>query len=107
VNEERLLECLTLAERRAIEEHKYYLSQRRGRDVGLGLAVRHWLRFYAGAWRRERMRWDAEEQRREILAHKWIESEKAGRDLGEEAVRDWICRFAETWRSNRESGPAG
>jgi hypothetical protein len=37
-------------------------------------------------------------QAKEILRHKWIESEKAGRDLGEEAVYDWIQRYAADFR---------
>ena len=31
----------------------------------------------------------------EIHIHKWIESEKAGYDLGEDAIMDWCCRYAE------------
>ena len=34
----------------------------------------------------------------EMKKHKWIESQKAGRDLGEEAVRDWVNRFAQAFR---------
>ncbi len=34
----------------------------------------------------------------EIQKHKWIESEKVGRDLGQEAVFDWIERYAEAFR---------
>lgn len=30
----------------------------------------------------------------EIQKHKYLESEKAGRDLGQEAVCDWIKRYA-------------
>jgi hypothetical protein len=30
--------------------------------------------------------------------HKWIESEKAGRDLGDEAVFDWVQRYAVSFR---------
>lgn len=36
----------------------------------------------------------------EIERHKWIESEKAGRDLGNEAIKDWIKRFAKDFRNN-------
>ena len=34
----------------------------------------------------------------EILKHKWIMSEKEGRDLGEEAVRDWVHKYAAAFR---------
>jgi len=37
-------------------------------------------------------------QIREILKHKWIMSEKQGRDLGEEAVKDWIDKYAPDFR---------
>lgn len=36
-----------------------------------------------------------EQQNKEIERHKWLESEKAGRDLGEEAVIDWIMKYAD------------
>jgi hypothetical protein len=42
-------------------------------------------------------------QAEEILRHKWIESEKAGRDLGEEAVYDWIDRYAARFREAHAS----
>jgi hypothetical protein len=42
-----------------------------------------------------------ESQIQEIQRHKWIESEKAGRDLGQEAVLDWIHRYAESFRAAR------
>ncbi|MEJ5365937.1 MAG: hypothetical protein WHS86_12605 [Desulfosoma sp.] len=38
----------------------------------------------------------------EIQKHKWIESEKVGRDLGQEAVFDWIERYAEAFRCHYE-----
>jgi hypothetical protein len=37
-------------------------------------------------------------QLEEILEHKWIMSEKEGRDLGEEAVKDWIDKYAAIFR---------
>ena len=39
----------------------------------------------------------------EILKHKWIESEKAGYDLGDEAVWDWIRKYAPQFRNYWES----
>ncbi|MDX9818875.1 MAG: hypothetical protein RBT16_08180 [Desulfococcus multivorans] len=35
----------------------------------------------------------------EILKHKWIESEKAMRDLGNEAVFDWVRKYAAGFRA--------
>jgi len=37
-------------------------------------------------------------QIQEIDRHKWIESQKAGRDLGEEAVFDWVMKYADDFR---------
>jgi hypothetical protein len=34
--------------------------------------------------------------------HKWIESEKACCDLGDEALQDWICKYAERFRREWE-----
>jgi hypothetical protein len=34
----------------------------------------------------------------EILKHKWIESEKAGYDLGDQAVWDWVNKYAHEFR---------
>lgn len=34
----------------------------------------------------------------EILKHKWIESEKAGYDLGDQAVWDWVEKYAHEFR---------
>ena len=38
-------------------------------------------------------------QIKEILKHKWIESEKAGRDLGNQAVFEWIQKYAADFRA--------
>lgn len=35
---------------------------------------------------------------REMEVHKWIESEKAKRDLGEEALQDWVIKYAAKYR---------
>lgn len=37
-------------------------------------------------------------QLEEINRHKWIESQKAGRDLGEDAVYDWVRKYAKDFR---------
>ncbi|WP_040414124.1 hypothetical protein, partial [Desulfococcus multivorans] len=39
----------------------------------------------------------------EILKHKWIESEKAMRDLGNEAVFDWVRKYAADFRTYWEN----
>ena len=96
-----ILTC-TLAEKQAVERHKYFLSEKAGYDVGLERTVSHWLEFHAKQWRRNRLQADMKDQAREIQKHKWIESEKAGCDLGSKAVYDWIVKYAEEWRRWRE-----
>ncbi len=91
------------SEARAIEVHKYHLSERAGYDVGIDFAIEHWLTHHAETWRRSRLQADLCEQAEEIRKHKWIESERVGRDLGQQAVVDWISRFAEEWRRWREN----
>jgi len=95
-------ERLLPGEKEAILTHKYYLSQKAGRDVGLDSAVLDWNRHHAKRWREERMRKDVGVQFQEMMKHKWVESKKAGNDLGKDAVCDWICKYAKDWRACRE-----
>lgn len=37
-------------------------------------------------------------QIKEIEVYKWLESEKAHRDLGEDAVKEWIKKYAKEFR---------
>lgn len=39
-----------------------------------------------------------QEQCEEMKRHKWIESEKAGHDLGNQAIRDWVYKYAKQFR---------
>jgi len=87
---------------RAIEEHRYCLSEAAGHDVGLDYALRDWEEHHASQWRAEQLAKELADQRGEILKHKWLLSERAGFDLGESAILDWISRFAAAWRRARE-----
>lgn len=91
------------AEARAIKVHKYLLSEKAGYDVGIDYAIEDWLCHHSENWRQRRLECDLSGQVEEIRRHKWIESERAGRDLGQQAVVDWIDRFAESWRRWRET----
>lgn len=48
-----------------------------------------------------------EDQKQEMLKHKWIVSEQAARDMGEEALKEWIAKFAKEFREawEKENGP--
>lgn len=37
-------------------------------------------------------------QTNEMEKHKWIESEKVGHDLGNQAVMDWVRKYAKQFR---------
>jgi hypothetical protein len=43
-------------ERKAIEEHKYYMSQNAGYDVGWELACADWKKNYSRKWRQEKQK---------------------------------------------------
>ena len=38
------------------------------------------------------------DQIKEIEKHKWIRSEEIGRDLGNDAILDWIFKYAKSYR---------
>jgi hypothetical protein len=90
------------AELRAINRHKYYLSQQQGEDIGFQVAAADWFTNYSEAWHQKRHSKMLEMQREEIKRFKWIESEREQRDLGRSAVEDWIHKHAAEWRVNWE-----
>ena len=95
---------LTPAELKAIEDHKYFLSQKRGEEVSIEEATEDFLKTYAEVWKREKLRRDNLEQCREIEKHKYYRSMEEGRDVGRNvAAEDWCKRYAHIWREERES----
>ncbi|MCG3150689.1 MAG: hypothetical protein PCFJNLEI_04180 [Verrucomicrobiae bacterium] len=95
---------LTAAELKAIEEHKYYLSQSRGSEVTIEEAIEDFVQRYAGDWRREKLRRDNLDQRQEIEKHQYLRSQEAGRDIGRHsAAEEWCQKYAHIWRAERES----
>ncbi|HRK35828.1 MAG TPA: hypothetical protein PLJ47_14620 [Candidatus Hydrogenedentes bacterium] len=94
-----MIEKLSYAEQRAVEDHRAVLCSRRGCNVSLEEAASDWLATCAVGWREARQREILAAQRLEIERHKWIESEKAGHDLGRDAVLDWIKNNAASWRN--------
>ena len=55
----------------------------------------------------ERFKRFLSDQKEEMLKHKWIVSEQAARDMGEEALKEWIAKFAKEFREawEKENGP--
>ncbi|HUJ09986.1 MAG TPA: HPr family phosphocarrier protein [Verrucomicrobiae bacterium] len=95
---------LTAAELKAIEEHKYYLSQKRGVEVTIEEAIADFIQNIAEAWRKEKLRRDNLEQRQEIERHKYLRSMQEGRDIGKSsAAEEWCQKYAHIWRAERES----
>jgi phosphotransferase system HPr (HPr) family protein len=95
---------LTPSEFKAIEEHKYFLSQQRGAEVSIEEAIEDFLKRFAEAWRQEKLRRDNLQQRQEIERHKYYRSMEEGRDIGRAvAATEWCEKYAPIWRAERES----
>jgi phosphocarrier protein HPr len=95
---------LTAAELKAIEEHKYYLSQRRGTEVTIEEAIADFVQNFAEDWRNEKLRRDNLEQRQEIEKYKYFRSMEEGRDIGKHsAAEEWCQKYAHIWRAESES----
>jgi hypothetical protein len=92
------------SELRAIEEHKYYLSEREGREVSLEEAMVDFLDNYEMDFLCKKQLEDNLRQNQEIQKYKWIESEKEGHDIGSrKAALEWIEKYGCIWREERES----
>ena len=92
------------SELRAIEVHKYYLSEKEGREVSLEEAMVDFLDNYEADFLCQKQLEDNLRQNQEIQKHKWIESEKEGHDIGSrKAAFDWIEKYGSIWRDERES----
>jgi len=92
------------SELRAIEEHKYYLSHKEGREVSLEEAIVDFLIDYEADFFTAKQIEDVKEQNAEIMKYKWIESEKEGHDIGtEKAAKEWVEKYGSIWRNEKES----
>lgn len=95
---------LTPSELRAIEVHKYYLSQREGKEISLEEAIVDFLINYESDFLMAKQIEDVREQNAEIMKYKWIESEKEGHDIGtEKAAQEWVEKYGSIWRDEKES----
>ena len=99
------LEELTFDEINAILVHKWLLSERKGRDVGMESAMEDFFQNHVESWRKRRLEEDLDAQKEEIMKHKWFLSEKLGYDVGTtQAAIDWVrCGYAQQWRNR--TGP--
>jgi phosphotransferase system HPr-like phosphotransfer protein len=95
---------LAPAELGAIETHKYYLSEKEGREVSFEEALVDFLIYYESEFCAAKQRDDSAHQCDEIRKYKWIQSEKEGHDIGEEkAAKEWIEKYSSVWRIEQES----
>jgi len=92
------------SELRAIEDHKYFLSQKEGREVSIEEAIVDFLINYEDDYLKRKQSEDVAQQNDEIMKYKWIESEREGHDIGEEAAAmEWVEKYGSIWRAERES----
>ena len=94
-------EAISEEERRAVEVHKWYLSQRAGCDVGWGAALEDWKRNYQADWRKNqriRQLTDNTAQAKEIQDYVWYRSQEAGADMSRDAQEEWVRLYAAQWR---------
>jgi phosphotransferase system HPr-like phosphotransfer protein len=92
------------SELKAIEEHKWYLSEQQGKEASFEEALVDFLDNYEADWMREKQCIDCKEQSDQILRYKWFRSEEEGHDIGKKAAsEEWVSKYAHIWREERES----
>lgn len=95
---------LSPAELKAIEDHKYFMSQKKGHEVSIEEAIEDFISHYKQAWIREKLRQDNFEQIEEIKKYKLSRSQEAGYEISEnDAAEEWSNRYAHIWREEKES----
>jgi len=88
----------------AIEMHKYFLSEREGREVSFEVAMIDFIDNYEADFLCKKQVEDNQQQNQEILKYRWIESEKEGHDIGNtKAAMEWVEKYGGIWREERES----
>jgi len=88
----------------AIEEHKYFMSLREGREVSIDEAIEDFVEKYRTDWLLQKQRRDNEEQIKEIERHKYFRSREEGYDIGSKtASEEWVGSYAHIWREEKES----
>ena len=99
------LEDLPFEEVNNILMHKWILSEKEKKDVGLEYAMEDYLKNHSMFWRQKKLQQDLTAQKEEIIKHKWYLSEKFGCDVGmTPAALDWVkCGYAAHWRN--KTGP--
>lgn len=95
---------LSPAELKAIEDHKYFMSQEKGHEVSIEEAIEDFISHYKQAWMKEKLRRDNVEQLEEIKKYKDTKSQETGYEISEnDAAEEWSSKYAHIWREEKES----
>ncbi len=87
------------SERKAILDHRFFLSIELGRQATLEETIASWESNFGKVWRRTKTQRDGIAQLKEIERHKYYLSMQSGRDIGwDVAIFDWIRNHAAAWR---------
>ncbi|MEI7542983.1 MAG: HPr family phosphocarrier protein [bacterium] len=84
---------ITAVELRAIQDHKYFMSQKNGKEVTIEEAIVDFLDKYMDEWKLEKIRHDNMQQVVKIKEY----IAKGGE------VEEWTEKYAPVWRQERES----
>jgi phosphocarrier protein HPr len=95
---------LTPAELKAIEDHKYYMSQQQHREVVIEEAIEDFINNYKEAWIKDKQKKENLEQIEEIKRYMHLKSQETGQSIGElTAAEEWRKEYAHIWREEKES----
>ncbi|NLB54816.1 MAG: HPr family phosphocarrier protein [Lentisphaerae bacterium] len=101
--EQTVVRNLTPAELRAIEDHKYYMSQRLNREVSIEDAIDDFLENYLPEWQKQKQIQDNEAQI-QMIEKKYNSTKAAGKPVDRLALAtEWCDKYAHIWREERES----
>ena len=95
---------LSPAELKAIEEHKYFMSQKQGCEVSIEEAIEDFINHYKDRWLKEKQRRENFEQIEEIKKYMHTRSQETGHEISEnDAAEEWMDMYAHIWRQEKES----
>ncbi|MBN2443070.1 MAG: HPr family phosphocarrier protein [Spirochaetales bacterium] len=95
---------LSPAELKAIEDHKYFMSQKQGQEVSIEDAIKDFVSHYKDTWIKEKQKKENYEQLEEIKKYMQTRSQEAGYTLSEnDAAEEWMGIYAHIWRQEKES----
>lgn len=95
---------LSPAELKAIEDHKYFISQKQGREVSIEEAIEDFINNYKDRWLKEKQKNENFEQIEEIKKYMHTRCQETGHKISEnDAAEEWMGMYAHIWRQEKES----